>query len=194
MPISPAARRATTRSPSSVLNPHESFHCLVREGVFAAGSSGGATFDESRAPDQKWLDEVHARVRRRLLRALTRRGVLAAEDAQTVANGAHAGGFSLDARVRIEGADRPGLERLLRYGARPAFARERWREIDAEHMVYERIKPETEAGRTPYEGPQHRVIFAKPFAVGKYELQTTSDLGAMTLAQVALGMRGKSSG
>jgi formylglycine-generating enzyme required for sulfatase activity len=30
--------------------------------------------------------------------------------------------------------------------------------------------PETEAGRSRYEGPQHRVIFAKPFAVGKYEL------------------------
>lgn len=42
--------------------------------------------------------------------------------------------------MRIEGADRPGLERLLRYCARPAFALERWREVDAEHLVYESIK------------------------------------------------------
>ncbi len=31
--------------------------------------------------------------------------------------------------------------RLLRHCARPAFALERWREIDAEHSVYESIKP-----------------------------------------------------
>jgi len=52
----------------------------------------------------------------------------------------HGGGFSLDASVRIEATDRPGLERLLRYCARPAFALERLREIDAEHLVFESIK------------------------------------------------------
>jgi hypothetical protein len=59
----------------------------------------------------------------------------------TLANWAHGGGFSLDASVRIEGADRPGRERLLRTCARPALALERLREIDAEHLVYEGIKP-----------------------------------------------------
>jgi hypothetical protein len=53
----------------------------------------------------------------------------------------HGGGFSLDASVRIEGDDREGLERLLRYCARPAFALERLREIDPEHLVYESVKP-----------------------------------------------------
>ena len=116
-------------------------HCLIIEDVFAADTSGTATFHESRAPDQKLLDEVQAKVRRRLLRALTRRGVLEPEDAETMASWEHGGGFSLDASVRIEGTDRPGLERLLRYCARPAFALERWREIDAEHLVYESLKP-----------------------------------------------------
>ena len=37
----------------------------------------------------------------------------------------HGGGFSLHAAVRIEAEDRAGLERLLRYCARPAFASER---------------------------------------------------------------------
>jgi hypothetical protein len=45
------------------------------------------------------------------------------------------------ATVRIEGDDREGLERLLRYCARPAFALERLREIDPEHLVYESVKP-----------------------------------------------------
>jgi len=88
-------------------------HCLIIEDVFAADTSGTATFHESRAPDQKLLDEVHAKVRRRLLRALTRRGVLEPEDAETMASWEHGGGFSLDASVRIEGADGAGLELLL---------------------------------------------------------------------------------
>ena len=67
--------------------------------------------------------------------------MLEPEDAETMASWEHGGGFSLDASVRIEGTDRPGLERLLRYCARPAFALERLREIDAEHLVYESIKP-----------------------------------------------------
>jgi hypothetical protein len=33
------------------------------------------------------------------------------------------------------------MERLLRYCARPAFALERLREIDAGHLVYESVKP-----------------------------------------------------
>ena len=59
------------------------------------------------------LDEVQAKVRRRPLRALTRRGVLEPEDAEAMTNWEHGGGFSLDASVRIEGTDRAGLERLL---------------------------------------------------------------------------------
>ena len=43
--------------------------------------------------------------------------------------------------MRIEGGDRQGPERLLRSSARPAFALERLRKIDAEHRVYESIKP-----------------------------------------------------
>ncbi len=124
----------------ALLNPHEHFHCLVIEGVFEADASETATFHESRALDQKLLDQVQATVRRRLLRALTRRGVLEPEDAETMASWEHGGGLSLNASVRIEGADRKGLERLLRYCARPAFALERWREIDAEQLVYESIK------------------------------------------------------
>ncbi len=117
------------------------FHCIVIEGVFEEDASGAATFHESRASEQKWLDEVQTRICRRLLRALTRRGVLESEDAETMANWEHGGGFSLDASVRVESADRPGLEWLLRYCARPAFALERLREIDAEHLIYVSVKP-----------------------------------------------------
>ncbi len=51
------------------------------------------------------------------------------------------GGFSADASVSIEAADRAGLERLLRYCTRPEFSLERLREINPEHMVYPSPKP-----------------------------------------------------
>jgi len=66
---------------------------------------------------------------------------MSADDAQTMANWEHGGGFSVDAAVRIEAHERDGLERLLRYCARPAFALERLREIDTGHLVYESVKP-----------------------------------------------------
>jgi len=43
--------------------------------------------------------------------------------------------------VRIEADDRSGLERLLRYCARPVAVLERLRQIDPDHLVYESIKP-----------------------------------------------------
>ncbi len=89
----------------ALLNPHEHFHCIVIEGVFEADASGAATFHESGAPDQKLLDEVQAKVRRRLLRALARRGVLEPEDAETMASWG-ARGRLLARRRRARESDR----------------------------------------------------------------------------------------
>ena len=66
------------------------------------------------------------------------RGLIAA--IQTAAFSEHGAGFSLDADVPIEASDRQGLERLVRYCARPAFALERLWQIDAQHLVYESPK------------------------------------------------------
>ena len=125
----------------ALLNPQVHFHCVVVEGVFEADAAGGICFHEAPALGPEALAEIQAKVRRRLLRALARRGRLEREDAQAMGAWEHGGGFSLDATVRIEGDDRGGLERLLRYCARPAFALERLREIDPEHLVYESVKP-----------------------------------------------------
>ncbi len=51
------------------------------------------------------------------------------------------GGFSVDASVRIEGHDRAGLERLLRYCARPPFALERLQALDEQRLLYRLPKP-----------------------------------------------------
>jgi hypothetical protein len=65
------------------------------------------------------------------------------------------GGFSVDASVRIEGHDRAGLERLLRYCARPPFALQRLEAIDAHRLMYHLPKAQpngcTELILTPLE-------------------------------------------
>ncbi|MCC6193394.1 MAG: transposase [Burkholderiales bacterium] len=47
--------------------------------------------------------------------------------------------------MRIAAADRARRERLLRYCARPAFALERLRELDTEHLLYDSAKPSSGA-------------------------------------------------
>jgi hypothetical protein len=54
-------------------------------------------------------------------------------------------GFSVDAGVCIEAADRAGLERLLRYCARPPFAMDRLRKAGSE-LVYRCAKQDSEPG------------------------------------------------
>ena len=63
-----------------------------------------------------------------------------ADDALAMAQWEHGGGFSVDASVRIEAADRAGRERLLRYCARPPFVLDRLRELDPERPLYESSK------------------------------------------------------
>jgi len=104
-------------------------------------ANGGVAFHPASGVDAPAIAAVHATVRKRLLRAALRRGLMSADDAQTMANWEHGGGFSVDAAVRIEAHERDGLERLLRYCARPPFALERLREIDTGHLVYESVKP-----------------------------------------------------
>jgi hypothetical protein len=71
------------------------------------------------------ITQVQQTVRRRLLRAFVKRGYICSDDAKTMQSYAHGGGFSVDASVRIGQNDTQGLERLLRYCARPPFAAQR---------------------------------------------------------------------
>jgi len=76
--------------------------------------------------DERAIATVQAHVRKRILRAFVARGHLEACDAKDIneraASSSHGGGFSVDAGVLIEATDCAGLERLLRYCARPPFA------------------------------------------------------------------------
>ena len=80
-------------------------------------------------------------MRTRVLRTFVRRGLIDKDDATAMRGWAHDGGFSVDGTVIIEGADRTGLEHLLRTCARPPFALEHLQRRDALHLVYRNPKP-----------------------------------------------------
>ena len=98
---------------------------FVLDGVFDQGPGDGIRFHEAThlAPDQ-WI-ELQRVIQRRVLRHFRARGLLDDDDAAGMLSWQGSGGFSVDASVRIEGEDRTGVERLLRYCARPPFALER---------------------------------------------------------------------
>lgn len=128
----------------SSLNEHVHFHCCVIDGVFdpaaAIGSeaddAAGVVFHAADGLDEAAIAAVQAQVRQRILRTFVRRGLIEKDDAAEMVGWEHGGGFSVDAAVRIEGNDRAGLERLLRYCARPPFALEHLQQRDAGHLVY----------------------------------------------------------
>ncbi|TDJ20748.1 MAG: hypothetical protein E2O65_01425 [Gammaproteobacteria bacterium] len=81
---------------------------------------------------------------------------LSCEAACEMASWGHNSGFSLDASVRIEAKDRAGLERLLRYCARPVFASVRLSWVrEGERLRYRLPKPradgQTVLELTPFE-------------------------------------------
>jgi hypothetical protein len=138
----------------SSLNEHVHFHCCVIDGVFEPAAATGDTdaapgvvFHAAAGLDEAVIAAVQAQVRRRVLRTFVRRGLIEKCDAEEMAGWDHGGGFSVDAAVRIEGNDRAGLERLLRYCARPPFALEHLRQRDAEHLVYHCPKPRPDGPR-----------------------------------------------
>jgi hypothetical protein len=139
----------------SSLNAHTHFHCCVVDGVFQPAAKIGDTADAADASDAitsvdfhtatnlntSAIVKVQAKIRQRILRAFVRRGLIDKGDRAEMLCWEHGGGFSLDASVRIRDTDRAGLERLLRYCARPPFALEHLHTLDAEHLLYHNPNP-----------------------------------------------------
>ena len=138
----------------SSLNEHVHFHVCVVDGMFEglAGGTDGDTDDQSSprklifhpasAIDETAVAQVQATLRTRILRAFVGRGLLESFEAKEMLAYRHSG-FSVDTSVRIEAHDRAGLERLLRYCARPAFSMERLRKAGKD-LVYRCAKQHSE--------------------------------------------------
>ena len=88
-------------------------------------------------PRPPWLPPAWA-----ALRAFVGRGLLENFEAKEMLGYKHSG-FSVDVGVCIESHDRPGLERLLRYCARPPFAMDRLRK-EGSKLVYRCAKQRSE--------------------------------------------------
>jgi hypothetical protein len=114
------------------LNIH--LHCLVLDGVYRCSDDGVPGFVEVLAPDDDELHELLQTVIARLMKLLTRRGVLIEEMGQTYLAEPDADGDeartlrplqAAAVTVRVEAPDRKQLEQLCRYITRRALSDER---------------------------------------------------------------------
>jgi hypothetical protein len=143
----------------SSLNPHFHYHLCVVDGLFErvkgeenqdpSSQTDELRFHEATALTRELLEDLQQTVRKRVLRHMVRHGLLEPHDAQDMLGWDHGGGFSLNASVRIEATDREGLERLIRYCARPPFALDRLHLVGgrSDQILYLLPKPDP-AGRT----------------------------------------------
>jgi len=129
------------------LNSHIHYHVLVTDGVFRTDGEGGADFHPACDLDVADFKAVQTKIRKRGLRWLQRHGHLDSAAVHTLDAADHAGGWSVDASVTIAQWDRHGLERLVRYCARPPLSQERLGRLNDETLVYTLRKP-TIDGRT----------------------------------------------
>ena len=123
------------------LNPHFHFHSCVIDGVF--DKEGKFYPVDTLSIDE--IQSVQERIRKRVLRLFRKKGLLDSDVTSDMLEWEN-GGFSLNANVRIEAEDRDGLERLIRYCARPVFSGERLGMV-GDKLCYSLPKP-TADGQT----------------------------------------------
>ncbi|TVR61032.1 MAG: hypothetical protein EA422_13100 [Gemmatimonadales bacterium] len=109
----------------SSLNPHYHFHVLALDGVVSGDLERGVRFHVASGLESRDAEALARTLQHRVLLLFARRGLLDASEVADMRTWRGTGGFSADASVRIEGEDRPGLERLARYRARRPLALER---------------------------------------------------------------------
>lgn len=126
----------THRSGSS-LNRHLHFHVVTTSGTFKPDDDDGSlVFFQATKLDDCCFNTLTAVVRRRILRYLVRHDLLDEWDASQMLTWQGHGGFSINGSVVAAADDRFGLERLLRYCARPVFASNRLVRIDDQQLIY----------------------------------------------------------
>jgi len=130
---------------------------LATDGVFSEASTGEIRFHEATLLTSEHWEKLEKTTQRRVLRAFRRRGLLEEGAAADMLGWQASGGFSVDGSVRVEGHDRAGVERLVRYCARGPLALERLHAID---------------GQAALASPQARLLYrlAEPDLQGRTEL------------------------
>jgi hypothetical protein len=101
------------------------YHVLALDGVISGDVEHRVRFLEATALAARDAEAPARTVEFRVLRWFARRGLLDPSAAADMRAWRGSGAYSVDGSVRIEGEDRAGLERLIRYCARGPLALER---------------------------------------------------------------------
>ena len=125
------------------LNYHPHFHLIVSDGLFSTDEDDLLFHKAALSHDD--IADTEVCIRKRVLRYFSRKGWFDKEAINKMSSNANTG-FSLNAAVQIPAWDREGLERLIRYCARPCFKSEnlRWNGP----WVYYRLPKPTHTGKT----------------------------------------------
>jgi Putative transposase/Transposase zinc-binding domain len=125
------------------LNYHPHFHIIVADGLFSTVDDDLLFHELALTPDD--IADTEDCIRKRVLRYFGRQGWFDKEAIKKMESNEDSG-FSLNANVQIPSWDREGLERLIRYCARPCFKSEnlRW---NGPWVHYRLAKP-THTGKT----------------------------------------------
>ena len=121
----------------NTLNVHPHFHILVADGIFSEESEDILFHEVRLTPDD--IADTQDSIKKRVLKFFCRRGWFDQDTVEKMLSYENSG-FSLDASVRTEASDRGGLERLIRYCARPPFASENLRR-NGQWLIYRLPKP-----------------------------------------------------
>jgi hypothetical protein len=121
----------------NALNVHPHFHILVADGIFSGAGEDLLFHAAMLAPDD--IADIQDCIQKRVLKFFGKRGWFDQDTVEKMLSYENAG-FSLDALVKTESWDRAGLERLIRYCARPSFASENLR-LNGPWLTYRLPKP-----------------------------------------------------
>jgi hypothetical protein len=128
----------------ATLNVHPHFHLIFSDGIFfTEGDSFKLQFQEAILTE--WdIRTTQEHIQKRVLKFFERKGRFSNKEVEKMLTHDNSG-FSLDASVKINAWDRDGLERLIRYCARPCFVSENLR-MNGPWIIYRLSKP-THKGR-----------------------------------------------
>jgi len=127
-----------------ILNYHPHLHIIVADGLFSTNGDDLLFQELALTPDD--IADTEDCIRKRVLKYFGRKGWFDKETINKMSSNENSG-FSLNAYVRIPSWDREGLERLIRYCARPCFKSEnlRW---NGPWVHYRLPKAATHTGKT----------------------------------------------
>ena len=159
-------------------------------------------YSELHPPAIPVIRTARDQLRHRGLRWLVRHECLDRVAAADMRAWQHGGGWSVDASVRVAAWDRQGLERLVRYCARPPLTSGRLGRLNADTLVYRLRRPlldgRTEILLTPPRKHRHRycgvlapaVLPARGPPQGAFEFDQTAVSGEWAEVDQTVGLAG----